>query len=73
VWFNVPIQLVIVLFGTFVCLTMWCVMRRHAANQRAFDQKRTVGERRKELRRHDGVKTFLHLMLSLIPLSAAAV
>ncbi|CBW76809.1 unnamed protein product (plasmid) [Mycetohabitans rhizoxinica HKI 454] len=37
------------------------------------DQKRTVGERRKELRRHDGVKTFLHLMLSLIPLSAAAV
>ncbi|KAG0163715.1 hypothetical protein DFQ30_011127 [Apophysomyces sp. BC1015] len=36
------------------------------------DQKRTVGERRKELRCHDGVKTFLHLMLSLFPLSAAA-
>jgi MFS transporter, LPLT family, lysophospholipid transporter len=46
IWFDVPIQLVIVLFGTFVCLTMWFVMRRHAANQRAFDSVALIGERR---------------------------
>ncbi|MCG1019762.1 MULTISPECIES: lysophospholipid transporter LplT [Burkholderiaceae] len=44
IWLNVPIQLVIVLFGTLVCLTMWCVMRRHAANQRAFDSVALIGE-----------------------------
>jgi hypothetical protein len=37
---------VIVLFGTFVCLTMWLVMRRHAANQRAFDAVALIGEQR---------------------------
>ena len=47
IWFDVPIQLVIVLFGTFVCLTMWVVMRRHAANQRAFDSVALIGEHRR--------------------------
>jgi LPLT family lysophospholipid transporter-like MFS transporter len=46
VWLNVPVQVVIVLFGTFVCLTMWLVMRRHAANQRAFDAVALIGEQR---------------------------
>jgi len=46
VWLDVPIQLVIVLFGTFVCLTMYFVMRRHQANQRAFDSVALIGESR---------------------------
>lgn len=44
IWLNVPIQWVIVLFGTFMGVTMWCVMRRHAANQRAFDSVALIGE-----------------------------
>jgi MFS transporter, LPLT family, lysophospholipid transporter len=46
VWLDVPIQLVIVLFGTFVCLMMYFVMRRHQANQRAFDSVALIGESR---------------------------
>ncbi|WP_042300946.1 lysophospholipid transporter LplT [Paraburkholderia kururiensis] len=44
VWLDVPVALVIVLFGTFVCLMMWLVMRRHQANQRAFDSVALIGE-----------------------------
>ncbi|NPT59393.1 lysophospholipid transporter LplT [Paraburkholderia elongata] len=44
VWLDVPVTLVIVLFGTFVCLMMWLVMRRHQANQRAFDSVALIGE-----------------------------
>ena len=44
VWLDVPVAAVIVLFGTFVCLTMWLVMRRHQANQRAFDSVALIGE-----------------------------
>jgi MFS transporter, LPLT family, lysophospholipid transporter len=44
VWLDVPVAVVIVLFGTFVCLTMWMVMRRHLANQRAFDAVALIGE-----------------------------
>jgi MFS family permease len=44
VWLDVPVSLVIVLFGTFVCLMMWLVMRRHQANQRAFDSVALIGE-----------------------------
>ncbi len=46
VWLDVPVALVIVLFGTFVCLMMWFVMRRHQANQRAFDSVALIGEMR---------------------------
>jgi len=46
VWLDVPIQFVIVLFGTFVCLMMYFVMRRHQANQRAFDSVALIGESR---------------------------
>ncbi|MCS6764794.1 MAG: lysophospholipid transporter LplT [Candidatus Protistobacter heckmanni] len=42
--FEVPVGLVIVLFGVFVCGTMWMVMRRHAANQREFDSLSLIGE-----------------------------
>ncbi|MCS6766684.1 MAG: lysophospholipid transporter LplT [Candidatus Protistobacter heckmanni] len=42
--FEVPVGLVIVLFGAFVCGTMWMVMRRHAANQREFDSLFLIGE-----------------------------
>jgi LPLT family lysophospholipid transporter-like MFS transporter len=44
VWLDVPVSVVIVLFGTFVCLMMWVVMRRHQANQRAFDAVALIGE-----------------------------
>lgn len=44
VWLDVPVTLVIVLFGSFVCLMMWLVMRRHQANQRAFDSVALIGE-----------------------------
>ncbi|GLU31665.1 lysophospholipid transporter LplT [Trinickia caryophylli] len=44
VWLDVPVSVVIVLFGTFVCLMMWLVMRRHQANQRAFDAVALIGE-----------------------------
>ncbi|WP_296654291.1 lysophospholipid transporter LplT [Paraburkholderia sp.] len=44
VWLDVPVTVVIVLFGTFVCLMMWLVMRRHQANQRAFDSIALIGE-----------------------------
>ncbi|KVN90480.1 MFS transporter [Burkholderia ubonensis] len=44
VWLDVPVGVVIVLFGTFVCLTMWLVMRRHQANQRQFDSVALIGE-----------------------------
>ncbi|HEV3425221.1 MAG TPA: lysophospholipid transporter LplT [Paraburkholderia sp.] len=44
VWLDVPVSAVIVLFGTFVCLMMWLVMRRHQANQRAFDSVALIGE-----------------------------
>ncbi|CAH2906682.1 MAG: Putative transmembrane protein [uncultured Paraburkholderia sp.] len=44
VWLDVPVAAAIVLFGTFVCLMMWLVMRRHQANQRAFDSVALIGE-----------------------------
>jgi hypothetical protein len=44
VWLDVPVTAVILLFGTFVCLMMWFVMRRHQANQRAFDSVALIGE-----------------------------
>ncbi|MGA7782144.1 MAG: lysophospholipid transporter LplT [Paraburkholderia sp.] len=44
VWLDVPVSAVIVLFGTFVCVMMWVVMRRHLANQRAFDSVALIGE-----------------------------
>ncbi|AOI47685.1 lysophospholipid transporter LplT [Burkholderia oklahomensis] len=44
VWLDVSVGVVIVLFGTFVCLTMWLVMRLHVANQRRFDSVALIGE-----------------------------
>ncbi len=41
---NVPINIVIVLFGLFVAGTMLLVIRRHQANQREFDSVALIGE-----------------------------
>jgi MFS transporter, LPLT family, lysophospholipid transporter len=41
---NVPINIVIVLFGLFVAATMLVVMRRHQANQKVFDSVSLIGE-----------------------------
>ncbi len=46
VWLDMPIQFVIVMFGSFVCLMMYFVMKRHQANQRAFDSVALIGEAR---------------------------
>jgi LPLT family lysophospholipid transporter-like MFS transporter len=46
IWLNIPVTAVILMFGTFVCLTMWLVMRRHQANQRRFDSVAMIGEPR---------------------------
>lgn len=42
--FDVPVSIVIVMFGSAVCLTMWLVMRLHANNQRQFDSLALIGE-----------------------------
>jgi MFS transporter, LPLT family, lysophospholipid transporter len=44
IWLNVSVNVVIVLFGTFVCINMWLVMLRHRANQREFDSVALIGE-----------------------------
>jgi MFS transporter, LPLT family, lysophospholipid transporter len=41
---DVPINIVIVLFGLFVAGTMLLVIRRHQANQREFDSVALIGE-----------------------------
>jgi LPLT family lysophospholipid transporter-like MFS transporter len=43
---DVHINVVIVLFGSFVALTMVAVMRLHAANQRRFDSVSLIGQAR---------------------------
>jgi MFS family permease len=41
---DLPVNLVIIMFGMFVSGTMYLVMRRHAANQRAHDSLALIGE-----------------------------
>ncbi|HWZ48855.1 MAG TPA: lysophospholipid transporter LplT [Herbaspirillum sp.] len=41
---HLNINLIIVMFGIFVAGTMYCVMRLHAKNQRAFDTVALIGE-----------------------------
>ena len=42
--FNVSVQLVIVLFGTFVMITMALVIYRHKKNQEEYDSLHLIGE-----------------------------
>lgn len=46
IWLNIPIWIVIVLFGMFVSLAMLLVMQRHRMNQRRFDSVALIGEQR---------------------------
>jgi LPLT family lysophospholipid transporter-like MFS transporter len=41
---KVPVEWIIVIFGTFVCLMMWLAMRRHAHNERQTDLLALVEE-----------------------------
>lgn len=41
---DLNINLIIIMFGLFVSVTMYLVMRRHAANQREFDSVALIGE-----------------------------
>lgn len=42
--FDVPVGIVIISFGTFVCLTMLLVIKRHRMNQREFDSVALIAE-----------------------------
>jgi len=42
--FDVPVQVVILLFGCFVIVTMALVMYRHQLNQKEYDSLHLIGE-----------------------------
>jgi MFS transporter, LPLT family, lysophospholipid transporter len=44
VWFDLPVQLVILLFGCFVIITMALVIYRHQKNQAQYDSLYLIGE-----------------------------
>jgi len=44
IWFDVPIQLVIIGFGIAVSIIMWLVIKRHARNQAEYDSMHLIGE-----------------------------
>ncbi|MBU3543246.1 MAG: lysophospholipid transporter LplT [Burkholderiaceae bacterium] len=44
IWLDVPISIVIVLFGSFVCLVMIQIMRWHRRNQAEYDSLHLIGE-----------------------------
>jgi len=44
IWFDVPIQLVIIGFGITVSIIMWLVIKRHARNQAEYDSMHLIGE-----------------------------
>jgi MFS transporter, LPLT family, lysophospholipid transporter len=44
IWLDVPIALIMMLFGALVCLSVWGVMRLHQENQRRFDSVALIGQ-----------------------------
>jgi MFS family permease len=44
IWLDVPISIVILLFGSFVCLIMIFIMRWHSRNQAEYDSLHLIGE-----------------------------
>jgi hypothetical protein len=44
IWLDVPIYIVILLFGSFVCLIMILIMRWHSRNQAEYDSLHLIGE-----------------------------
>jgi hypothetical protein len=44
VWFDLPVQVVILLFGCFVIITMALVIYRHQKNQAQYDSLHLIGE-----------------------------
>jgi hypothetical protein len=44
VWFDLPVQVVILLFGCFVIITMALVIYRHQKNQSQYDSLHLIGE-----------------------------
>ena len=44
IWLDVPISIVILLFGSFVCLIMILIMRWHSRNQAEYDSLHLIGE-----------------------------
>ena len=44
IWLDVPIQFVIIGFGSIVSLIMWLVIKRHRANQLEYDSMHLIGE-----------------------------
>ena len=44
IWLDVPISIVIVMFGSFVCLVMVQIIRWHKRNQAEYDSLHLIGE-----------------------------
>jgi sulfur carrier protein ThiS len=44
IWLDVPISIVIVMFGSFVCLVMIQIIRWHKRNQAEYDSLHLIGE-----------------------------
>ncbi len=44
IWFDLPVQVVILLFGCFVIITMALVIYRHQKNQSQYDSLHLIGE-----------------------------
>jgi MFS transporter, LPLT family, lysophospholipid transporter len=44
IWFDVPVSIVILLFGSFVCLIMIYIIRWHNRNQAEYDSLHLIGE-----------------------------
>ena len=44
IWFDVPVQAVIIGFGLAVSVIMWLVIKRHAQNQAEYDSMHLIGE-----------------------------
>ena len=44
IWLDLPIRLVMLLFGLFVALSMVLVIQRHRYNQRQFDSIALIGQ-----------------------------
>jgi LPLT family lysophospholipid transporter-like MFS transporter len=44
IWLDVPVSIVIVMFGSFVCLVMIQIIRWHKRNQAEYDSLHLIGE-----------------------------
>jgi MFS family permease len=46
IWLNIPVTIVILAFGSFVCIIMIYIMRWHERNQAEYDSLHLIGEKK---------------------------